>query len=347
MKPHTVGRRGKPIIGITMGDFNGIGPEISLKEVVHPAVRRCCFPVLIGSMAVYEHYARRLDRRITLRQLPPDGLLAGRSGIPVFSIAEERMPLIRPGAASTEAGMLAAGAIEASVRLAQEGVIDAIVTAPVSKSSIHRAGYHYPGQTEFLADLSRSGGVVMMLIARDFRVGLATIHTPLRNVPGAITERGLREKLTVIARSLRVDFGIPSPRIAVLGLNPHAGESGILGSEEQRTILPAIRSAKRAGVDAEGPFPADGFFGAGMERRYDAVLAMYHDQGLIPLKIKGFDVGVNYSAGLRIIRTSPDHGTAFDIAGRGVASSSSMREAIRLAATIYHNRTRRSHGPLR
>lgn len=347
MKRHTDGRMSKPIIGITMGDFNGIGPEITLKEVLGPAVRRCCYPVLIGSMAVYEYYARRLRCRITLRQLPPDGMLAGPAGIPVVTLAEERIPLIRPGTTSAEAGELAANAIEVATSLALKGAIDAIVTAPISKSAMARAGYRYPGQTEFLADLSRSEGVIMMLVAKDFRVGLATIHVPLRSVAGAISAQGLLTKLRIMERSLRRDFGIPAPRIAVLGVNPHAGEGGWLGKEDQRTILPAVHAARRARIRTDGPFPADGFFGSGMERRYDAILAMYHDQGLIPLKMKGFDVGVNYSAGLRIIRTSPDHGTAFDIAGKGIASGSSMREAIRLAATIYHNRLRKSHDPIR
>ncbi len=330
-----------------MGDFNGIGPEIALKAVADPVVRRCCLPVLIGSMAVFEHYARSLGHKMTLRQLTPEYSIDGPSGIPVVSLAEDRRPVIRPGTVSEEAGGFAAEAITEAARLALEGVIDGIVTAPVSKDSLARAGYHYPGQTEFLADLSGSRNVVMMLVADSFRVGLATVHVPLRHVSQAVSAKSLVSKLRVMDASLRRDLGISAPTIAVLGLNPHAGEGGILGHEELEKILPAIRSARRSRIGAEGPFPADGFFGSGRERLYDAILAMYHDQGLIPLKMKGFDIGVNYSAGLRIIRTSPDHGTAFDIAGKCIASSSSMREAVRLAATIFHNRSRRSHDPFR
>ena len=217
-----------------MGDFNGIGPEIALKAVADPVVRRCCLPVLIGSMAVFEHYARSLGHKMTLRQLTPEYSIDGPSGIPVVSLAEDRRPVIRPGTVSEEAGGFAAEAITEAARLALEGVIDGIVTAPVSKDSLARAGYHYPGQTEFLADLSGSRNVVMMLVADSFRVGLATVHVPLRHVSQAVSAKSLVSKLRVMDASLRRDLGISAPTIAVLGLNPHAGEGGHSGARGTR-----------------------------------------------------------------------------------------------------------------
>jgi 4-hydroxythreonine-4-phosphate dehydrogenase len=216
-----------------------------------------------------------------------------------------------------------------------------MVTAPVSKEAMFRSGYRYPGQTEFLTRRSGAKSSAMMLVADDFRVALATVHLPLKRVSRALSSERIVKKLRLIDTTLRRDFAIRRPRIAVLGLNPHAGEGGHLGSEEISTITPAISRARKDGIRAFGPFPADGFFGAGSFRGYDAVLAMYHDQGLVPLKMKAFSSGVNFSAGLSIVRTSPDHGTAFDIAGRGIADPRSMIEAIKLAASVIRNRGRK------
>ncbi len=215
------------------------------------------------------------------------------------------------------------------------------MTAPVSKEAMFRSGYRYPGQTEFLAKRSGSRESAMMLVAGGFRIALATVHLPLKWVSKALTVDLIMQKLRVIDTSLRRDFAIKRPKIALLGLNPHAGESGHIGTEEIFTIRPAIERARRNGIRADGPFPADGFFGAAAFRSYDAVLAMYHDQGLIPLKMTAFSSGVNFTSGLPIVRTSPDHGTAFDIAGRGVADPGSMIEAIKLAASVIKNRGRK------
>jgi 4-hydroxythreonine-4-phosphate dehydrogenase len=227
-----------------------------------------------------------------------------------------------------------------AVQAARAGIVQAVVTAPVSKHALHRAGFPYPGQTEFLQTLTGSPRVAMILAAGGFRVGLATIHLPLRSVARALTPALLASRLETIHGALVHDWGIRRPSIAVLALNPHAGEAGDLGHEERTVIGPVLRTLRRRGLDLHGPFPADAFFGRGMHRRFSAVAAMYHDQGLIPLKMSAQGRAVNVSAGLPIIRTSPDHGTAFDIAGRWSADPSSMIEAVRLAARLA--RTRRA-----
>jgi 4-hydroxythreonine-4-phosphate dehydrogenase len=211
------------------------------------------------------------------------------------------------------------------------GKADAMVTAPVSKEAMRLAGYNFPGQTEMIALLSRSTKVTMMLLSREMRIGLVTIHTPLRAVSDAVTKEKIVDKATIIVNSLKTNFRIKSPRLAILGLNPHAGENGMIGVEEQELIIPAINDLKQAGLDVFGPVSADGFFGTHAYKKFDAVLAMYHDQGLIPVKLGSFGSAVNFSAGLNLIRTSPGHGTAFDIAGKGKADSASMVEAIRYA----------------
>jgi 4-hydroxythreonine-4-phosphate dehydrogenase len=216
----------------------------------------------------------------------------------------------------------------------------AMVTAPVSKEGLAMAGYGFPGQTEMVALLSGSQRVAMMLLSPKMRIGLVTIHAPISSLRDLITREKVQEKVSIIYESLQKDFRILKPRIAVLALNPHAGENGLLGLEEQEIILPSLSSLRDAGMTIEGPFPADGFFGMHSYRSYDAIVAMYHDQGLIPLKMIGFDAGVNFSAGLPIVRTSPDHGTAFSIAGKNKASSKSMVEAIVTAVRISQNRQR-------
>ncbi|MGA9119654.1 MAG: 4-hydroxythreonine-4-phosphate dehydrogenase PdxA, partial [Bacteroidota bacterium] len=221
------------------------------------------------------------------------------------------------------------------------GNVDAMVTAPVSKSALHKAGYRWPGQTEMIQHLCRGPRVAMMLVTKTLRVGLVTIHLPLKDVAASITHRLVIERVSTIYNALRIDWRIPRPRLAVLGLNPHAGESRDLGDEESLQIEPALRSLRAKRMHVEGPFPADGFFARYVPGAYDAVVAMYHDQGLIPLKLLAHGSGVNVSVGLPLVRTSPDHGTAFDIAGKGKADSGSMAEAIILAGSIVKNRKRK------
>ncbi len=251
---------------------------------------------------------------------------------------------ISPGKIDRVAGLAAAAALETAVRLAEGGTVDAIVTGPLSKRGLHLAGFPVPGQTEFLQELTGAPSVAMMLVHGGFRVGLVTIHEPLKNVPALITRRALIQRIGVLSAALRIDWGIARPRLAVLALNPHAGEGGDLGREELEVILPALAWLRKHRTDVDGPFPADAFFARRMEQKFDLVVAMYHDQGLIPLKVAARGAGVNVTAGLPIVRTSPDHGTAFDIAGRGVAEPASMIAAITLAARLWTGRMQSAGG---
>ncbi|MCI0705989.1 MAG: 4-hydroxythreonine-4-phosphate dehydrogenase PdxA [Ignavibacteriae bacterium] len=320
----------KPTIAITIGDFNGIGPEIALKAAVHPSIRKVCTPLLVGPLNVFEHVAKQFKIKAKLQKaifpVPHNTVTY------VNDVSDGIWADVQPGTISRAAGKSAGVSIEHAVNLCLRGEAKAMVTAPVSKEALRLAGYDFPGQTEMIALLSRSQRVAMMLVSDALRVGLVTIHVPLRGVTPNITKEKIVEKASVVRDALVKNYKIVAPKIAVLGLNPHAGENGVLGDEEKNLIIPALEEIKKSGITAEGPFAADAFFGTKSYRRYDAVLAMYHDQGLIPLKMSSFETGVNFSAGLNIIRTSPDHGTAFDIAGKGKANISSMLEALKLAA---------------
>jgi len=314
----------KPAIAVTIGDCNGIGPEIVLKSVHHPSVRRICSPVLVGPVDAFEFYADRLKM-----SLP---------SCPIVESSTLRQSSIRPGFVSAKSGRAAAHAIKAAVELADAGIVSALVTAPVSKHALHKGGVLFPGHTEMLQRLTHAKHVAMMLVSETLRVGLVTIHVPLKRVSGLLTRKLIRQRIEVVHKALLNDWRIRNPRIAVLGLNPHAGEAGDIGTEDKRIVAPVIRGLATAGMNIKGPFPADAFFARYKPGDYDAVIAMYHDQGLIPLKMSAHGRAVNVSAGLPIVRTSPDHGTAFDIAGKGIADPGSMIEAIKLAVTIARNR---------
>lgn len=322
----------KPVIAITIGDFNGVGPEIALKAAAHAATRKQCIPLLIGPLNVFDHVRQKLKIRVNLQK----AVYPWREGasISVLDVGDGLWADIRYGEVGKPAGKSAGVAIEKAVELCISGKAAAMVTAPVSKEAMQLAGYNFPGQTEMVALLSRSSKVVMMLVSKEMRIGLVTIHSSLRSVPGGLSKEKIVEKATLIIASLKKDFRIPSPSIAVLGLNPHAGEHGLLGSEESEIIVPAVEQLKNSGISVEGPFSADAFFGTRAYKSFGAVLAMYHDQGLIPVKMSSFGTTVNFSAGLNIIRTSPGHGTAFDIAGKGKADISSMLEAIKYAVSF-------------
>ena len=325
----------KPTIAITIGDFNGIGPEIALKAATHPSTKKICTPVVVGPLNVFEHIRKSLKIRVKLEKaLFP---CKQRLFLPVVDVGDGLWADIRYGTVAKNAGKVAGVAIEKAVELCMAGKVQALVTAPVSKEAMQLAGYNFPGQTEMIALLSRSTRVIMMLVSSKMRVGLVTTHAPLRAIPDSISSEKIIEKAKTIAEALKRNFRIQKPRIAILGLNPHAGEHGILGSEEREIIEPAVEEIKKIGIDAVGPFPADAFFGRQSYKSFDAILAMYHDQGLIPVKMSDFGTTVNFSAGLNVIRTSPGHGTAFDIAGKGKADTSSMLEAIKLAAKFTQN----------
>jgi 4-hydroxythreonine-4-phosphate dehydrogenase len=329
----------KPIILITIGDFNGIGPELALKAAIHPTIKKLCVPILVGPLSVFIQTAKNCRLKIPLTQTTLVQLR--RSGLSVIDVGDGIGADIKYGTTTKTAGRSAGAALERAVELCVQGKAAAMVTAPISKEALNLAGYTFPGQTEMIALLSRSQSVAMMLISDKMRVGLVTIHTALKDVAESISKEKAVEKISIIDSSLKTDFRLKNPRLAILALNPHAGEKGLIGIEDDGVIAPAIAESRAAGILAEGPFSADAFFGTHAYKKFDTVIAMYHDQGLIPLKMSSFGKGVNFSAGLKIIRTSPDHGTAYDIAGKNKANLSSMIEAIKLAVQI--SKDRRNH----
>lgn len=326
------------VIAITVGDYNGIGPEVALKAAASRTIRANCTPLLVGPYKAFEFYAARYSLRRKILKVETLSDAVGRSEITILDIGPNFSEKIKPGKTTKEAGHWAGQAIERAVRLCVEGDADAMITAPISKETLRLAGYNYPGQTEMVTKLSNSHGSIMIMASGFARIALATIHIPISQVASSITKSGLVERLGIFNASIRTDFGVKAPRIAVLGLNPHAGENGYIGNEETEIIKPAIQETNSMKIDARGPFPADAFFGTYREGMFDGIFAMYHDQGLIPLKMRSFSTGINFTAGTRIIRTSPDHGTAFDIAGKGIANPSSTIEAIKLALDISKNR---------
>jgi 4-hydroxythreonine-4-phosphate dehydrogenase len=327
----------KPLLAITMGDPAGIGPEIVVKALASPRLRKVCRPVVFGRRPAMEAAARAIGSRIEFvpvgSKLPAPSL----ERCPLVETGPLRDPLPPPGRASAAGGRAALEAVTYAVCLALDRRVDAVVTAPISKEAIRAAGSPFPGHTEMLAAFTGAKRHAMMLVGGPLRVSLATIHVPLAKVPSLITARGVRDVIELTWEAVR-RFGLRRPTIAVCGLNPHAGEAGMMGDEERRVIAPAVRAMARKGIPVSGPYPADTIFHRAARGEFSAVVAMYHDQGLGPLKTLAFDTGVNLTLGLPIIRTSVDHGTAFDIAGRGVASPESLLAAVELAATMARNR---------
>ncbi len=326
-----------PRIAITVGDFNGIGPEVALKAAGRASVRRECRIVLVGPTDIFRYCRKKFRIPVSIEETAELPKKIGRA-IPVLPVDGATAGDIDFGRPSPLAGLSAGRAIEYAAKLCLDNSVDAMVTAPVSKATLNAAGFAFPGQTEMLMQLSGAGKAVMMLISRTLRVGLVTIHIPLRDVPSAVTIEKVFETAAIVEMTLRRDFGIRKPSIAVLALNPHASEGGLIGSDDLSVVRPAVELLKKQNMNVSGPYPADGFFAHWTRNKYDAVVAMYHDQGLIPLKMTAAGLGVNFTAGLRIIRTSPDHGTAFDIAGKNAARSESMAEAIVVAARIARRR---------
>lgn len=330
----------KPRIAISLGDPNGIGPEVTLKSLQDSRLLKYVDPVIIGDANVLnthlEHLQLRdLDIRV-VRDLADTA--PGDQVITVLDIGDGDETNVAFGEITEAAGALSMKAVERAVDLCMEKGVDAMVTAPISKEAISMAGYQNRGHSGFIARRTNSKSHTMMMVSEELRVGLVTEHVPIWDVPKKITKEAILERVNIMSNSLINDFAVDRPRIAILGLNPHAGDGGLLGREEQDTIMPAIEASCEEGHLVFGPFPADGFFAVGGFRNYDAILAMYHDQGLIPFKTIAFGHGVNYTAGLPIVRTSPDHGTAFNIAGKGEASPASMRSAIYLALDIVRQR---------
>ena len=309
----------KPRIGITMGDPNGVGPEIIIKSVNDPQIESVCEPVIYGSEKVLRK--AELETGLSLGSEVVDG-----GDFDDFEVD--------PGVNNKHAGGVSLFYIERAVEDAVQRKLDAIVTAPISKESIHLAGSKYPGHTEMLRDLTGAKEAVMLFDGGPFRVALVTIHVSISDVPSLINKEKILSTIRVCNQDLKQKFKIGKPRIAVCGLNPHAGEAGAFGMEEIEEIGPAVKAALDQGIDVTGPLPADTLFYRANRGEWDLVIAMYHDQGLIPFKMLAFDTGVNVTLGLPIVRTSPDHGTAFDIAWKGIAKPGSMIEAIKLAVKI-------------
>jgi len=325
----------KPILGLTMGDPAGIGPEVVAKACAMPEVARICRPLVIGSLPVMERTVRSLRLPLRVVGVSGHGDAIGRRGIlPVLDPLERPLGRFRMGAVSKQAGAASAAFITKAVRLAQLGCLDAIVTGPINKEAINLAGYDYPGHTEMLADLTKSRESGMMILGGPLKIMFVTTHVAVKQLPASLTTERIGKAIRLAQKALREYFSIRKPKIGVAALNPHAGEHGLFGNEENRVILPACRSARARGINASDPLPADTLFGKAVRGAYDVVVAMYHDQGLIPLKLLAFGRCVNLTIGLPIIRTSVDHGTAYDIAGKGVADPGSMVEAITLAAKL-------------
>lgn len=326
-----------------MGDPAGIGPEVVAKALALPKIRRLCRPVVIGSVPVMQRTVKALRVPLTVVSVTEaERLRLGARELPVLDPLERPLGSFKVGEAAAETGAASVSFITKAVRLAEQGTVDAMVTAPINKEAMHLGGFKYPGHTELLADLTNSTEVGMMILGGPLKIMFVTTHVALRDLPQKLTVATILQGIRLADRALRECFRIRKPKIGVAALNPHAGESGIFGDEEQTVIAPAVAEARRAGIAASDPLPADTLFGKAARGAYDGVVAMYHDQGLIPLKLVAFGSCVNMTVGLPIIRTSVDHGTAYDIAGKGVAEPGSLVEAISLAATLADIRGRRA-----
>lgn len=372
-----VKKRNYPVVALSMGDKNGIGPEVLLKALQpEPENQKKEFSLssagfeseqkreadittlsalltqtgilLFGSSKALGYYSELFNlpagqiqqkKEESFRYLPDQVFPELDTDLPkpgeIFLIPSKNgEEAIEPGSITASSGAFSMAAVSAGIDACLNGKADALVTAPISKEAINKAGYDFPGHTEYLAFRSGSTSYGMMLVNQEMRIGLVTIHLPLRNVSDALTPKIIEEKIFLFHSSLQYHFAIKNPRIAVLGLNPHAGDGGVLGTEEIEIISPLLKNIQKKGIQAEGPWPADGFFGSQSHKDFDLCLAMYHDQGLIPFKLSGFGHGVNMTCGLPFIRTSPDHGTAFALAGKGLADPSSMKSALELACSL-------------
>ncbi|MBW2707767.1 MAG: 4-hydroxythreonine-4-phosphate dehydrogenase PdxA [Deltaproteobacteria bacterium] len=336
-----------PCIGITMGDPAGIGPEIIAMALADRQVYEVCRPVVLGDSAVLsaavsrigQNAPERLPDAVFINRISAPAEAQGKPGvIDLIPLSDLGSEAIEPGKPVVAGGKAMVDYILRAVDMAVQGEIQGMVTAPISKVLMHEAGYKYDGHTQLIAQRTNAKDYVMMLAGAKLRVVLVTIHCALKTVPDLLDREGIYQTIMITAQALKADLGFSSPRLAVAALNPHAGEEGLFGTEEQEMITPAISQARQQGIDVEGPFPADTLFHQAAAGRFEAVVAMYHDQGLIPLKLLHFSDAVNVTLGLPIIRTSVDHGTAYDIAGTGRADPSSLKAAIVMATEMAKNR---------
>ncbi|MFN3800260.1 4-hydroxythreonine-4-phosphate dehydrogenase PdxA [Belliella pelovolcani] len=330
-------RKNKPVVGISIGDINGIGAEVTMKALMDNRIQKLVTPVIYAHGKAITFYRKQLEMdEFNFMQIRSVDEIHHKK-INLINVVEDS-PEVIPGVETQEAGKLALAALNHAIEDLKAGKIEALVTAPLNKNNINSGDLKFVGHTEYLTAAFDTKESLMFLVAEDIRVGIVTGHIPLKDIAQNVTPNNIKSKLNLMLKSLTDDFGIAKPRIAVLGLNPHAGEDGLLGDEEINIIQPVIREFKDKGRLVFGPYPADGFFGMMHQKKFDGVLAMYHDQGLIPFKSIAFETGVNFTAGLPIVRTSPDHGTAYNIAGKNVADEGSMRAAILQAYDVIRNR---------
>ena len=324
-------------VGITHGDINGIGYEVIIKALADSRILDMCTPIVYGSAKVAAYYRKAMDSEIFTFNTISTARDANPKRVNIINCVSDEVR-VEIGKSTKQAGEASLAALEAAVRDLKSGDIDVVVTGPINKENIQSETFSFPGHTEYFAKEFNTKNFLMLMISDILKVGVVTGHIPLSKVVESITKEKVLSNLRVLHKTLLEDFSIHKPRIAVLGVNPHAGDGGVIGDEEERIILPAIKQANEEGIIALGPYPADGFFGSGEFKKFDATLAMFHDQGLIPFKSFAFDAGVNYTAGLPIIRTSPGHGTAYSLAGTGTASEESFRNALYLAIDLFENR---------
>ncbi|MEN8929241.1 MAG: 4-hydroxythreonine-4-phosphate dehydrogenase PdxA [Flavobacteriales bacterium] len=324
-------------VGISIGDINGIGPEVILKTFTDNRMLDFVTPVIYGSASLLSAHRKTLDLPALTHTNMEEGMEA-KSKTLYIKKCWDKDPELNIGVETPEGGEFAIKSLKAATDDLAASKIDVLVTAPINKHNVQSSDFKFPGHTEFLAKLSNVDNALMLMVSDKLRVAVVSGHIPLKEVAKNLTKEKIVNSLTQLNESLMKDFGITRPKIAVLGLNPHAGDNGVIGDEEKGIISPAISDAKGKGIMAFGPYSADGFFGSSVYTEFDGILAMYHDQGLVPFKSLSFGNGVNFTAGLPIVRTSPDHGTGFDIAGKNQASESSFRNALYLAVDIYKSR---------
>lgn len=327
---------GKIRIGISVGDLNGIGCEVALKTFEDARMLDFCTPVIFASNKTISHQMKALEINIVFHGVP-DASKAIDGKLNIVNVWKE-IPNVQFGEGTKESGSYAIKSLKAATEALKNGDIDVLVTAPINKNNIQSEEFNFPGHTDFLAQ-ELEGDSLMFMVTDTLKVGLLTDHVAVKDVSSAIIPRLIRDKINTIEKSLMMDFGIRKPKIALLGINPHSGDNGVIGKEDDEVLKPVIQEMTNLGHLVYGPYPADSFFGSDGYKKFDAILAAYHDQGLIPFKTLSFGQGVNFTAGLNKVRTSPDHGTAYEIAGKGVADHGSFKEAVFTALSIFKNRT--------
>ena len=323
------------IIGISIGDLNGIGSEVVLKTFEDVRMLEFCTPVIFANVKILSFIKRNLESAVVLHGIDKlDQIVPGK--INVLNVWKEGVDL-NLGVNDDKVGEYAIKSFVAATKALKDGLVDVLVTAPINKYNIQSEDFKFPGHTDYL-DQELEGDALMFMVQDNLRVGLLTDHVPINEVASRLTEELIVKKIATVKKSLIRDFSIPNPKIAVLGLNPHCGDGGVIGKEDEELIKPVLKKMFDKGTAVFGPFAADGFFGSGHYEKFDAVIATYHDQGLVPFKTLSFGKGVNFTAGLDKVRTSPDHGTAYDIAGKGIADFNSFKEAVYLAIDVYRSR---------